>query len=276
MVSFWSGPRWGFITFEMKSPLPISVAMIAHNEAHNLPKSLGSVHGWVTEIVLVVNDCTDDTVAVAESFGARVVAHPWSCRRDQKNVALDLTTQPWVLALDADEAVCEILRESIVEFLEHPSQMVNGAFFARKTWFLGRWITHGEWYPDYSLRLIRRGHARWGGSPEHDKIELDGKPVKLRGDLLHHSFPDINTNLRKITIFADANLKERIREGRVRWSLLETLFRPTWRFFRSYVIRGGFLDGYPGFFIAWSTAFAVFIKYSRLYEHGVPKDPAQE
>ncbi|CAF0697545.1 glycosyltransferase family 2 protein [Candidatus Methylacidithermus pantelleriae] len=246
-------------------PLPISVTMIACNEAHNLPRSLGSVAGWVREIIVVINDCTDLTAEVALSLGARVEERPWTCRRDQKNVALSLATQPWILALDADEEVSAELRKDIFLFFQEDHLHWDGAEFPRRTWFLNRWILHGDWYPDYSLRLFRKDRGTWGGSSEHDRVLLDGRIKRLRGDLLHYSFPTVTANLSKIVTFAEAFGREKLQEGK-QWSLAETLFRTFWRFFRSYILRLGFLDGYPGFYIAWMTAVATLVRYSKLYE----------
>ena len=136
---------------------------------------------------------------------------------------------------------------------------------ARKVWFLGRWITHGDWYPDRKLRLFRREKARWGGSPEHDRIELEGETLVLDGDLHHFSFRDMSHYISKINGFADVFL-ERQRAAGERWSLAATVFRPWWRFFRAYVLRRGFLDGFAGFWIAVATAFFAFVRYSRKYE----------
>ncbi len=257
---------------ERMGKLPISVTMIACNEARNLPRSLGSVAGWVEEIVVVVNDCTDPTPQIAREFGARVEAHAWTCRRDQKNVALALATQPWVLGLDADEEVSPEMRKAVEEFFSGAERKFDGASFRRKTWFLNRWITHGDWYPDYNLRLFRRGRGRWGGNREHDKLILDGRVRKVRADLLHYSFPTVEDNVRKIPAFAAAFADER--EGRgmgFHWP--ELFFRPFWRFLRGYFFRLGFLDGFPGLYIATVTALATFVRYAKLYEREFGEQP---
>jgi glycosyltransferase involved in cell wall biosynthesis len=250
----------------MPERLPIGVSMTARNEAHNLPRSLGSVRDWVSEIVVVVNDCTDGTEEIARSFGARVIPHPWEGYRDQKRFALAQIESPWVLALDADEEISERLREDIMAFFGGDHERFNGAMFPRKVWFLGRWITHGDWYPDWSLRLLRRGSGQWSGSPEHDKIALEGEAKRLAGDLHHYSNPTLNSYTDKISIFSDYFLQRELAKGK-KWSLADCLFRPWWRFIRAYILRRGFLDGYPGYYIAKATAFSTMVRYSRLYEH---------
>ncbi len=240
--------------------------MIAHNEADNLKRCLDSVAFWVKDIVLVINDCSDETEEVALSYNARVFNHEWRGYRDQKNIALDYATQPWILALDADEEVSPELKASIQAFIEIENNDFDGAYFPRKVWFMGRWITHGDWYPDYSQRLLRAGKARWGGGIEHEKIVIDGKSQKLRGDLHHYTYPNLNAQIEKIIYFSDIFLKRQL-EKESRWSLLQTVFRPGWRFFRGYFIKLGFMDGFPGFYIAVTMAFYTLVRYSKLYEH---------
>lgn len=248
-------------------PLPISVAIVAKNEARNLPRCLASVQGWVREIVVVLNDTTDASERIARDAGALVHHLPWRGYRDTKNAAVDLTTQPWVLSLDADEEVSPELRSAIGTFLARADAVgFIAARFPRKVWFIDRWITHGDWYPDYSLRLFRRERGRWGGDAiVHEKIVCDGPVATLRGDLHHYSFPTLSSHVAKINPFADLFVRQQQERGKP-FTLAAALFRPAWRFFRGYVFRRGFLDGFPGFYIATATAFGTFVRYSRLYE----------
>jgi glycosyltransferase involved in cell wall biosynthesis len=230
------------------------------------------VHGWVDEIVVVLNDTTDASESAAVAAGARVRHLPWQGYRDTKNAALALAHHTWVLSLDADEEVSPALRTSIAAFFGDADQY-SGARLPRKVWFIDRWITHGDWYPDYSLRLFRRDRARWGGDAfVHEKVECEGDIATLRGDLHHYSFPTLSSHVAKITPFADLFLRQQQARG-ARFSLAAAVFRPGWRFFRAYVLRRGFLDGYPGFYIAWATAFSALVRYSRLYEAERHRDP---
>lgn len=248
--------------------LPLSLSIVSCNEESNLRRCLESAAGLAREIVVVDSGSRDGTIAVAQSFGARVVHQDWLGYRDQKNVALELCTQPWVLALDCDEELSAELRQSILGFFERrETEIYTGAEMARKVFFLGRWITHGDWYPDRKIRLFLREKARWGGSPEHDRVELTGGQVRrLKGDLHHYSFRDMAHYISKINGFADVFLERQKADG-ARWSLPAAVLRPWWRFFRAYVLRRGFLDGFPGFWIAIATAFFAFVRYSRKYEH---------
>ncbi|MFT3869751.1 MAG: glycosyltransferase family 2 protein [Nibricoccus sp.] len=258
----------------MASALPLSVVIIAKNEAHNLPRCLASVQGWVAEIVVLLNDTTDDSAIIARNHGAKVFEQPWRGYRDTKNAALDLASHNWVLSLDADEEVSAALRTSIETFIARPDlNQFAGAKFPRKVWFIDRWISHGDWYPDYSLRLFDRTKARWGGDAHvHEKIAVQGPIAKLHGDLHHYSFPTLSSHVAKITPFADLFVKQQIEKGG-RFSALAAIFRASWRFKRAYFFKLGFLDGFPGLYIATATAFGTFVRYSRLYEHERAQKP---
>ena len=259
----------------MVQSLPLSVVIVAKNEAQNLPRCLASVRGWTAEIVVALNDTTDASEAMAHDAGARVHRLPWRGFRDTKNAALDLATHDWVLSLDADEEVSAALRAAITDFFNRPDREdFAGARFPRKVWFIDRWITHGDWYPDLGCRLFHRRRARWGGDEfVHEKIDCaGGRVVTLRGDLHHYSFPTLASHVAKMNPFADLFVRQQQGRG-ARFSIIDALFRPKWRFFRAYVLRRGFLDGYPGFYIAWATAFGSFVRYSRLYEAENKREP---
>lgn len=248
--------------------------IVARNEAHNLPRCLASVRGWTAETLVVLNHTTDDSAAVATAHGARVHELPWQGFRDTKNAASALATHPWILSLDADEEVSSALRAELQRFFAGGDHTrFHGARFPRKVWFLDRWITHGDWYPDYSLRLFHRDHAHWGGDAfVHEKIDCAGPVATLRGDLHHYSFPTLASHVAKINAFAELFVRQRQASGE-RFSLFAVIFRPFWRFFRAYVLKLGFLDGFPGFYIATATAFGAFVRYSRLYEVAHSRPP---
>lgn len=251
----------------MSTPLPISVIIVARNEAAILPRCLASVHGWVQESVVALNATTDASAEVVAPFGARVVHLSWKGFRDTKNEAMNLASQPWALCLDADEEVSPALRDEIHAFFQRgESARYAGARFPRKVWFINRWIRHGDWYPDLSLRLVNRAQARWGGDAfVHEKMECSGPVKRLQGDLHHYSFPTLASHVAKINPFTELFLQQQRARGR-RFNSVSAVFRACWRFFRGYVIKGGFLDGYPGLYIAVANAFGVFVRYSSLYE----------
>jgi len=258
------------------APLPLSVFWVTCNEEANLPRSLASAAALLpAEIVVVDSGSTDRTREVAERFGATWIEQPWLGMRDQKNFALGQCREPWVLNLDADEEISPGLAEEIRAFFASgPPASVGALGFPRCSWFLGRWIRHGDWYPDRKVRLFRRGTGSFIGDAGHDRVELDpGAETRWAvSDLFHYSYRDTTHFLRKLADFSDLHLRaERERGGR--WSLAGNLSRPAWRFFRGYVLRGGFLDGFPGLWIAAATAFATFVRHSRLYESSRPRLP---
>lgn len=251
----------------MAEALPISAVIIARNEEQNLRRCLASVQGWVPEIVVVLNDTTDASAAVAGEFGATVHHEVWRGYRDTKNLALDKAHQPWALSLDADEEVSPALRAEIEAFFRRgDGARFAGARFPRQVWFINRWIRHGDWYPDYSLRLFRRDRARWGGDAfVHEKVQVDGPVATLGGDLLHRPYPTLGTHHTKVLGYARL-FAERQCAAQKRWSLLATLGRPGWRFFRGYILRRGFLDGFAGFVAAAAIAYYTFLRYACHYE----------
>ena len=248
--------------------LPLSLSIVSFNEETNLRRCLDSAAELAEEIIVVDSGSTDRTLEVAKEFGAIIQHQKWLGHRDQKGVALGLCTKPWVLVLDCDEVVSPALRAEIVRFFENGDcDRYDGAWMNRLTWFLGRWIRHGDWYPDRKLRLLRREKARPGGEPEHDRFDLigDGPTRRLAGDLLHYSFRDVGHYLAKQVQFSDDFLARERSKGRG-FSLFKVLARPSWRFFRAYILRLGILDGFPGLWIAGATAFFNFVRYSRTYE----------
>ena len=254
--------------------LPISVCIISGAESHRIGKALASVADWTSEIVVVLNEeVSDGTEGIAVLFGAKIHRHAWQGFREQKNLVLGYAAFPWILALDADEEVSAELRESILRFFDGDQERFAGADFARKVWFMGRWITHGDWYPDRVLRLFRRDQGKWAGSPEHCAVKARGATTTLAGDLLHYSNPNISSYVGKINYFADLYLQRQLAE-KARWSAVAAVFRAAWRFGRAYFLRLGFLDGYPGFFIAASTAYSTLVRHSRLFEHLHPNNPS--
>lgn len=247
-------------------PLPLSIFVVTKNEETNLRRCLASAADLASEIVVLDSGSTDGTEAVAREFGARWEETEWLGFRETKKVALGFCTQPWVLLLDADEEISEELRPELLAFFDGELEEFDAAEFPRRTWFLSRWITHGDWYPDRKLRLFRRDRGVIGGAPEHEVVEVPGAVKRMKGDLNHYSFPTMMSFVKKIETFSDAFLENEVERGR-RFSAIKAVSRPFWRFFRGYFLRRGFLDGFPGFWIAISVAYLSFVRYSRIYEH---------
>ena len=246
--------------------LLLSLIILAKNEERHLPRLLASAADLAAEVIVVDSGSTDRTLEIAEQAGARVVHQAWLGMAEQRRFGLEQAALPWALCLDCDEELSPALRQAIKEFFGNgQAEKHHGASFARQTWFLGRWIRHGDWYPDAQLRLVHVASATVTGSGGHDKISVAGTLARLKGDLNHYSFADIPDYLRKQTRFSDEFLAQERAKGK-RWSLARNLIRPWWRFFRAYVLRRGFMDGFPGLWIAAATAFHTFVRHSRLYE----------
>jgi glycosyltransferase involved in cell wall biosynthesis len=250
--------------------------MIAGNEAHRIRRALESVAGWTSEIIVVVNDdVADGTDRIAASYGAKVFREPWKGHVAQKNSAVQKAACDWVLGLDADEEVSAALRDEIIRTIirARPNPAYAAYNFPRCTFYCGRWIRHGDWYPDRKVRLCRRGHAEWSGVDPHDAMVVNGRVGRLKHDLLHYSMENLEHHARKTNAYSNAFARWHGEPGR-HVSLVEMWFRPWWRFVRCYFLRLGFLDGWQGYVIARMIAFETFLRYAKVHEAQQP--PAGE
>jgi Glycosyl transferase family 2 len=257
----------------MEKRLPISVSMISGPEAERIGRALESVAEWTSEIVVVLNqDANDGTEEIAKKLGAKVFREPWKGYLAQKNSAAEKSTQDWIFNLDADEAVSGALRHELEHFFADSAKLQQFAAisFPRLSWYCGRWIRHGDWYPDRQTRIWRRGRAKWGGIDPHAKLIVDGPVCRLSGDLEHFSTDSINRRLQKIIPFSDEFVIQKSATSRTP-GLFDLAARPAWRFLRAYFIRRGFLDGWQGYYIASHTAFATMVRYAKLREARLPK-----
>ena len=251
-------------------PLPISVSIITHNEEKNLPRLFESLQGIAAEIVIVDSGSTDRTREIAEAYQARFAFAPWQGFIQQKNHSLELCTQPWVLFLDADEALSPELVLSIQELFSGEKSPIEDAYWInRRTWYLGAWIWHA-WYPEWRLRLLRRGRAKWGGRDPHAALEFEGTSARLRGDLLHYSFEDLQDHLLRTIGYARVMANSYLAEGRkVHWHNL--LLSPIGAFFKHLVLKQGWRDGWRGWIISIVRGFDCFSKYAFLVENKLSK-----
>jgi len=242
--------------------------MIAGSEAARIRRALGSVAGWVSEIIVVINDdVADGTDKIAAESGAKIFREPWKGYVAQKNSAAGKASQEWILGLDADEEISPALRDKIHELFSEPEKLKPFAAFSfpRCTFYCGRWIRHGDWYPDRKIRLWRRGQASWGGVDPHDAVLARGRVGRLKDDLLHYSMDDLNHHVRKAISYSDIFARQKLADGR-RAGALEPWFRPCFRFVRGYFLRLGFLDGWQGYAIARIVALETFLRYAKIRE----------
>lgn len=240
--------------------------MVASAEVERIGRALESVAGWASEIVLILNaEVTDGTDRVAEAAGAKVFREPWRGHIGQRNSLLPKATQPWLFSLDADEVVPPALWEEIARATAAAPEEVAAFEFARRTFFCGRWIRHGDWYPDRVCRVWRRDRARWGGADPHSRLIPAGRVGRLRGDLLHYTGESLGHMLSKTLTYADEFAAQCTAKGR-RVGVGDLLLRPPWRFARGYVLRLGLLDGWQGVLVAGLGATYTFCRYARALE----------
>ena len=251
------------------NPLPLSVCLISGNEAKRISRALESVSGWASETIVVLNDdVSDSTEQIALAAGAKVFRESWAGYVAQKNSAAAKCTQPWLLNIDADEEVTPALQMDIERVIADPSP--PAAFrIPRCTRFCGRWIRHGDWYPDFQTRLWQQGQARWVGGSIHETLATDGAVGKLYTDLLHHTSDSIDNYIGKIPRYSDEFATDSAAHGHSPPSL-DLLVRPAWRFFRGYFLRRGILDGWQGIYIAWLTAFYTATRYAKAINSQAP------
>jgi len=243
----------------------ISACITAGNEERNIRRCLESVK-WADEIVVVDSFSTDKTAEICREYTDLVYLHRWLGYIGQKNLIKDLASHPWILFIDADEEISAELRaEILVIFNDGRANDFAGYEFPRMVWYMGKWIRHGDWYPDAKLRLFRKEVGKCGGREPHDRTTVDGRVKRLKNPMYHYTYTDISDHLVTLNRFANITAEGWYKDGKP-FKLYDLTFRPFIRFMRGYFIKRGFLDGLPGFIVSALTAYGVFIKYARLWE----------
>lgn len=266
----------------------LSVVIITHNEQANIGRTLQSVHSLVAdgrgEIIVVDSGSTDRTVEIAQSLGAKVFVEPWKGFAAQKNSALDKASGDWILSLDADEEVGGELAEQIGYLILGQTRTterdgapvytkaliattVQGFRLRRKNHFLGRWIRHGGFWPDYKLRLFRRGAGHFEERAVHETVGLDGMVRDLPvGALIHHSYPTLSEYIDHMNRYSSLGAEMVAAQGPVQFSVINIGVRPLLTFIYNYIFRLGFLDGREGFLLHIYHAVYVSWKYAKAWE----------
>ena len=239
----------------------LSACIITLNEEHNLPRALASLEGIADEIIIVDSGSTDRTEEVARKHGAIFSTRVWTNYSEQKNFAAARAVNDWILSLDADEELSSALQTAVLEWKRRDAEFAVYEV-ARRTWYLGAWIKHSGWYPDFQRRLYRRDATQFSGII-HEALRFEGRPGRLNGDLHHYTvrtFAEHEANVEKYTTLAARQMFE---EGRRNWRGAAWVATP-WSWFQNYFLRGGFLDGYRGALIAQMAARSVRLKYEKL------------
>jgi len=241
---------------------PLSAVLITRNAANVLEPCLDSL-AFADEIVIVDSSSTDATVQLARRKGARVIQKEWLGFGLQKQFAIEQASHDWVLCLDADERVSPELARSIQSALAAPVSPVYR--MARRNRFLGRWLSHGEGYPDWSPRLFNRLNARWSDDLVHEKVLFAVTPGTLEGDLMHDSFDDLAAYLERQNRYTTLAARQAFEQGRGA-NVLHLFFSPVVRFLKFYFMRLGFLDGLPGLLHISIGCMNSYVKYMKLIE----------
>ncbi len=245
----------------------LSIALITYNEAARLRACLASV-AFADEVVIVDNGSTDGTVELARSLGARVLQTPdWPGFGVQKNRALDMAEGDWILSIDADEQVTPELKAQILKAIGDGDVAGDGCVaytVNRRSSYCGQYMRHSGWYPDRVLRLFRRGQARFSVATVHESLQTGGPVGQIEGDLLHQSFADFESVLDKINRYSTASAKALAQRGR-QGSFGQAVAHGAWAFFRTYVLKRGFLDGQLGLALAISNAEGTYYRYLKLW-----------
>jgi glycosyltransferase involved in cell wall biosynthesis len=245
-------------------PSSTSAIVVCFNEEDRIEDCLKSL-AWCDEIVVVDSYSTDRTPEICRRYTQRFYQREWAGYRDQKAYAHSLAMMEWVLLVDSDERVSGELRQEIAAALAVDQEGFAGYAIPRLVYYLGRWWRRGGWYPDYDVRLFRRDRATWGGIDPHEKIIVDGKIRRLQHPLHHFSYRSIDDHISRINRFTTISSAE-LRKAGGRWRLSDALLRPAVRFFRSYILKLGFMEGFAGFYVAVTAAVYVFLKYAKLWE----------
>src|ERR1700712_3378124 len=246
----------------MRTP-SLSVILITHNEAANIAACLESV-SFADEWIVVDSGSTDGPADIARSLGAKVGVTPeWPGFGTQKNRALALATGRWVFSIDADERASPQLAESIWRTVEANDEAFAGHKLSRLSNFCGQWMRHGDWYPDHVLRLFRREAGRFSDDSVHERLIVEGRIGMLRGELLHHSMPDLHSALDKQNRYSTGRAADNVAAGK-KGGLMAALTHGFWAFARCYILHRGFLDGRLGFVLAVYVAETTYYRYLKM------------
>ncbi|MGH9413568.1 MAG: glycosyltransferase family 2 protein [Terriglobales bacterium] len=243
--------------------MKVSARINTFNEEDNIAAALESV-AWADEILVVDSFSTDNTVAIARRYTGRVIQHEFQSHGAQHNYADSLCQHDWVLVLDADERLTPELAAAMRQVLAR-APSADGYRMARRAWYLGRWIRHSGWYPDWQTRLYRRAVTRWDGEPPHEAPKVHGMVATISGDLLHYTRRNLREHAAVMNDYTDRAAADRLQRGR-HVSVWQLATAPAWTFLRSYVFQQGFRDGWPGIVIAYFAAHYVLLKLAKQLE----------
>lgn len=242
----------------------ISAVVITYNEEKNIGRCIDSLKQIADDIVVVDSYSTDYTKLICQDKGVRFIEREFQSFSDQKNFALSQALYDHVISLDADEYLSAALIQSIQgirEFWTTEAFSMN-----RLSKYGGQWVKHGNWYPDRQIRLLNRNFGRWHNCNPHETISLDPgiKVIHIKGDLLHRSYRNSAAALTKIQMYSDLYARSNVAKKQI--SVWGILVHTGYTFFKSYLLKRGFLDGFAGLAVAMSVTNHTYYKYAKLYE----------
>ncbi len=242
----------------------ISVTVITKNEESNIERCLKSVQ-WADEIIVVDAESTDKTVAIAKSLKANVITRKWDGFAKQKEFAMQQAKNEWIFSIDADEEVTEELKREILETIKL-SDALNGYEVRRKSFFLGKWMKYGGWYPGYQLRLFKSSKTRMNHRPVHEGFLTEGRFGKMNADLNHYTYNSLHQYIEKMNDYSSLDVLNKVSNGKiVHW--YNFLFNPLSAFLRMFLSLRGYKDGFHGFLLAYYSALHVLTIYSKCWEY---------
>jgi glycosyltransferase involved in cell wall biosynthesis len=240
----------------------VSAVIVTKDEEENIQDAIESVKDF-SEIIVIDSYSSDRTVEICKKYTEKVFQEEWQGYAKQKQKGIERATMPWVLILDADERITPELKSEIAKVLDDKSH--NGFYIPRKNFFLGRWIRHGGWWPDYTLRLFRKDMAFIEEREVHEKVVVNGNTKYLKNPMEHHTSRTLSDFLKKLEDYSTLSAKEMGRKGR-RPGILTITFRPFLTFSKMFFLRLAFLDGRYGLILSLLYSYYTFLKYVKAWE----------
>ncbi len=243
---------------------PLSAVLITQNEEEKIRVALESLMPLADEIVVLDSGSSDGTETICREYAVSFHHQDWLGYRDQKQRATELATHDWVLSLDADEAVSRLLSAELSAW-KKKTPRAAGYLVSRKTFFMGRWIEHTSWFPDWQLRVFDRRKGSWEGKRVHEGFKIEGPPGQFKGCLEHYTYRSVSEYLIQLESFSTLAAADAYDQGkRARWIHFLTL--PPFVFFQNYFLKRGFQDGFPGLTVSCLSACSVYFRYLKLFE----------
>ncbi len=250
-------------TFEGVEKLPASLVIITFNEEKNIERCIKSA-SWCDDVVVVDSGSTDQTVTLAQKLGARTVVEKWRGYGPQKNLAVSLAKNDWVIFLDADEALSPELSRTLASAIANKALDKDAYLMPRLSFYMGRYIRHGGWYPDRQVRLFHRGRGKWSDDHLHERMMVE-RLGSFSEPILHWPFVNLQHQVNKNNSYSTLGALN-LQDSGETFSFLKFIFKPWVKFLECYFFKRGFLDGMPGLIIAIGAAYSVHLRWSKLWE----------